>query len=94
MNAPLRRRWKAASGAALAFILLFGLPVRRRRWAAMLAMLVVFVFAMEMGCGGGGGGTTGPPPNPGTTAGTYIITVTGTSQPAPMQAGTVALTVQ
>jgi hypothetical protein len=94
MNAPLRRFWNAAGSAALALLLLFGVPVRRRRWAAMLALLVVFVFALGMGCGGGGGGTTGPPPNPGTTAGTYIITVTGTSQPAPAQTGTVALTVQ
>jgi trimeric autotransporter adhesin len=94
VNAPQRRFWNAAGGAALALVLLFGIPRRRRRWPAMLALLVVFVFAMGMGCGGSGGGTTGPPPNPGTTAGPYTVTLTGTSQSAPTQAGTVALTVQ
>lgn len=72
--------WYAAGGAMLACLLLFGIPARRRGWRTMLGMLALFgalsggVFA----CGGGGnagGGTS----NPGTTAGTYTITVTGTS---------------
>jgi sugar lactone lactonase YvrE len=75
--------WKRASGgAALAAMILFVVP-RRKRWAQTLMALT---FMMALGCGlvacggsgGNGGGTkTNPPTNPGTTAGTYTITVTG-----------------
>jgi hypothetical protein len=69
-----------ARQSRVACLLLFGIPARQRGWRTMLGMLALFgalsggVFA----CGGGGnagGGTS----NPGTTAGTYTITVTGTS---------------
>ena len=89
--------WYAAGGAALACILLFGIPARRRSWRTMLGTLV-FLVALSGGvlaCGGGGsgGGGGGGTGNPGTTAGTYTVTVTGTSGTT-TATGTVALTVQ
>lgn len=43
----------------------------------MILLLVGFVSGAAIGCGGGGGTTTTT--IPGTTAGTYTVTVTGTS---------------
>jgi hypothetical protein len=83
--------WYAAGSAALACVLLFGVPARRRRWRAMLGMLALLAVlasgVLACGSGGGGGG------NSGTTAGTYTITVTGTSG-STTGTGTVTLTVQ
>ena len=77
-----RPSWYAAGGAALACLLFFGIPVRRRSWRTMLGMLFLLV-ALGWGvlaCGGGGSsGGGGGGGNPGTTAGTYTVTVTGTS---------------
>jgi len=50
---------------------------RRRRVFAPLAAGLLFAMAL-IGCGGGGGSSSSPPPNPGTPAGTYNLTVTGT----------------
>jgi len=74
--------WYATGGAALACLLLFGLPARRREWRAMLGgfVLLVLLAGGVVSCGSGGkksGGGGGG--NSGTTAGTYSITVTGTS---------------
>jgi hypothetical protein len=71
------RTWYAAGGVALAGILLFGLPRRRRAWQGMLSLLLLFAAVGIVGCGGGsdnGGGGSG-----GTPAGTYTVTVTATS---------------
>jgi hypothetical protein len=74
-------RGVAATGsAAFALLLLPWIPRRRRNW---LSLIVVLVAAMLLGgvvaCGGGAAGSTTPPPlHPGTAAGNYIITVTGT----------------
>jgi N-acetylneuraminic acid mutarotase len=83
--------WYAASGATLACILLIGIPARRRSWRTILgmfALLVAFAGGV-LACGGGGGGTI----YPGTTPGSYTITVTGTSGTA-TATGTISLTVQ
>jgi len=45
---------------------------------ALLAGGLLLTLAL-VGCGGGGGGGGGTPPNPGTPAGTYTVTVTGTT---------------
>jgi hypothetical protein len=78
----------------LACVLLFGIPARRRRWRTAFAMLALLVTLMGglLACGGSGGS---PPctPMPGTTPGTYTITVTGTSG-ATTATGTVSLSVQ
>jgi hypothetical protein len=73
--------WYEAGGAMLACLLLFGFPARRRNWRTMFGMvaLLVILAGGVLSCGGGGGGGGGGTANPGTTPGTYIITVTGTS---------------
>jgi sugar lactone lactonase YvrE len=91
--------WYAAGGATLACILLFGIPVRRRRWQTLLGalMLLITFTGGVIACGGSGGGPSngsgGGTSNPGTTAGAYTVTVTGTSG-ATTATGTVTLTVQ
>jgi predicted membrane protein len=71
--------WYSAGGAALACLLFFGIPTRRRSWRTLLGMVLLLVAlggGVACGGGGGGGGGTG---NPGTTAGAYTVTVKGTS---------------
>ena len=80
---PLNKFFTAGGGVALAGLLFFGIPARRRKWRSILVILVFAGIAgLGIGCGsgnsgggGGGGGTT----IPGTTAGNYVLTVTGTS---------------
>jgi hypothetical protein len=84
--------WPATGGTALALILLFCVPRRRRNWLAMLLLLTLFVPFGAVGCGisgrvGGGG-------NAGTTPGTYTVTITGTSGSLTVALGTVTLIVQ
>jgi sugar lactone lactonase YvrE len=71
---------KSGAGAALAAFLFFVVPRRRIRWRAVSGL--VFLAAVAGGlvaCGGGGSASkTNQPANPGTTAGTYTISVTGT----------------
>jgi len=76
------RKIFAAGGETLAAaVLLFFLPIRRRRWHSLIGMVgLVFLLAAASGCGGtsqsistGGGSSTA------TTPGNYTITVTGTS---------------
>jgi len=85
-----RKGWLGAgSGAVLALLVFFGIPARRRSWRAMLSILVAMIALGALAsCGGGGSGG-----NAGTTAGTYTVTVTGTSG-ATIASGTVTLTVQ
>jgi hypothetical protein len=73
-----------------------GIPARRRSWRAMLGMLMLLAAFTSglLSCGGGGSsGGGGGSSNPGTTAGTYAVTVTGTSGTT-TGAGTVTVTVQ
>jgi len=65
--------WLPVGGAALACVLLVGIPARRRRWQRMLGMvLLLAAFSAGMlGCIS--------PLEGGTAPGTYIITVTGVS---------------
>jgi PKD repeat protein len=74
-------RWYATGGAALAGILLLCIPTRRRRWQTMLSLLALLVTLSTgaIACGNGGGNVVASPWIPGTTAGTYTVTVTGTS---------------
>ena len=91
--------WHAAGGAILACVLLFGIPARRRGWRTTLGaiLLSAFLACGVSACGGGGGtgsrgGGTGSS-HPGTTPGTYIVTITGTAG-ATIANGTVTLKVQ
>lgn len=71
------------ANAALACIVLFGSPIRRRRWQTRLASFAtIILISSALACGGsaGGAGTGGDHQSlPGTTAGSYTITVTGSS---------------
>jgi len=73
-----KTRWyEGDGGAALACILFFGIPARRRGWRSMLSLLVILVTMAGVGCGGGGSNSGGGS-TVGTTTGTYTYTVTGT----------------
>jgi hypothetical protein len=90
--------WYVAGGATLAGLLLLGIPARRRNWRTMLGMIALLVALAGgmLACGGGGsggGGGGGGGGISGTTAGTYTITVTGTSGSTTAN-GAVTLTVQ
>jgi uncharacterized repeat protein (TIGR03803 family) len=88
-------RWYAG-GTTLAFGLIFGIgicvPARRswRRRLGLLVLLVVLAGGLLSCSNSSGSGGTG---NPGTTPGTYTVTVTGTSG-STTATGTVTLTVQ
>jgi subtilase family serine protease len=74
---PGRRRsvFGAGSGALLAFVVLLGIPARRRGWRSMLgALLLLAALGSLAACGGSSTSTT----TSGTTAGTYTFTVTAT----------------
>jgi hypothetical protein len=79
--------WLPAGGAALACVLLVGIPAKRRRWQRMLGMVLLLaaLSAGLMGCTG--------PLSAGTAPGTYTITVTGVSG-TNTATGTVTLDVQ
>jgi predicted outer membrane repeat protein len=91
-NRMMRLLWPSA-GTTLALMLMIGVPRRRRAWLTMLGVLVLSIAVGAIGCGGGGGtGSSGG--NPGTTPGTYTVTVTGASGSVTGTVGTVTLTVQ
>jgi hypothetical protein len=58
----------------LALILLFLLPTAQRRRLRLGMAAATLVLLLLAGCSG-----SGTPPKPGTTPGTYALTVTGTS---------------
>ena len=101
MEYPNRRGvpWYAAASGTLACVLLLGIPARRRSWRTMLGLVVLLValaggvLACGGGGGSGGGGGGGGNSIPGTTSGTYVVTVTGTAG-ATNVTGAVTLTVQ
>ncbi len=65
-------------GGTLAGVFLLGVPSKRRRWSALLSLLVVGFLVMSLGCGGGGS-SSGGNHDPGTPPGTYNVVVTATS---------------
>ena len=83
----------AGGGAVLAFLVFLGIPARRRSWRSMLGVLVVMAALGSLASCGGGGGGGGGQSNPGTTAGNYTFTVTGTGNPAVTPAPTSTFTV-
>jgi hypothetical protein len=86
-------------GTALAVLLMLGVPVRRRRWLAMLTLPLVVVAFGVVGCGGNGSQSTGSSGGsgvPATTAGVYTFKVTATdgSNTQITATANVAITVQ
>jgi hypothetical protein len=95
---PMQREvpWSMGGGAALACILLFGIPARRRRWRKMLGVLALLV-ALACGmtaCGGSVSKVCGTAFRPATTSGAYTITVTASSGAITAATATVTLNVQ
>ena len=90
----LRGLWYSTGGGAIACILIFGIPARQRKRRTKLGLLLLLVTLAgalaSCGGGSGSGGTTGIP---GTTPGSYVATVTGTSG-ANTATCTVTITVQ
>jgi hypothetical protein len=85
----------AAGGAALACVLFCLFPVRRRRVRTPLGLLML-LLALSSGmlaCSSSSSSSGGNNGSPGTTAGAYTITVTGTSGTI-SQNGPITLTVQ
>ena len=67
-------------GFVFAGVLLMGLPSRRGRSYAALSVVLCMLAIGSVACGGGGdGGGGGGGGNPGTTKGSYTITVTATT---------------
>jgi trimeric autotransporter adhesin len=93
LSRPKNLFWPSAGGAVLALLVFFGIPARKRNWPALLGLLILFVAAGAIGCGGGGSSSGGGGGGGGTTAGSYTVTVTGTSG-AITQTTAVTLTVQ
>jgi N-acetylneuraminic acid mutarotase len=86
----------AGGGAVLAFLILLGIPARRRIWRSMLgAVALMAVLGGLAGCGdfweAPSSGTSSS--DKGTTAGSYTFTVTGTGDPAVTPAPTSTFTV-
>jgi trimeric autotransporter adhesin len=77
---PLRRMSPIGGGVALAALFFFGMPLRRRRLKTLLGLLLLATIAgAGIGCSSAANNTPMTPANPGTTVGSYIVTVTGTS---------------
>ncbi len=77
---PLDKFLKAGGGIVVAALLFFGIPARRRSWRTLLIVLLfVGITGFGIGCGSSGGGGGGGGGSSGTTAGAYVLTVTGTS---------------
>jgi trimeric autotransporter adhesin len=72
-----RNRAVSVGGGMILSVLLFGVPVRRRRWETLfMLLLIAAASAMAVGCGGGANANKANA-NPGTTPGNYTVTVTG-----------------
>ncbi|MGA3048863.1 MAG: hypothetical protein ABSD67_19680 [Terracidiphilus sp.] len=66
------------SAIAMVSLLLFGFPISRRRKPTRLALLLIATsIGATIGCSGTKAAT--PPANPGTTPGSYAVTVTRSS---------------
>ncbi len=70
-------QWVPGSGMTLACIFLLGGLSRRRGWHKVLIFAAFGFFLSVAGCSGGG--SSPPPPNPGTSPGTYTVTITAAS---------------
>jgi hypothetical protein len=75
----LQRIFVVGGSAAMAAMLFFGLPLRRRSGKTLLCLLAFAAFTgTAIGCSTAKNNTPTAPANTGTTPGSYIVTVTGT----------------
>jgi putative copper export protein len=88
--------WYTAGGATLVCIMLFGIPARRRRWRLALAMLALLAALMGglLACAVSARFSSCDALTPGTTPGSYTITVTGTGPTGATTSTSFTLTVQ
>jgi hypothetical protein len=78
LDIQLHRIFAFGGGGTLAALLLFGLPLRRRKWQGLFGLLVLLaIISAAVGCGGPS--VKSGPGNTGTTPGSYTVTVTGAS---------------
>jgi len=85
--------WPSMGGTAQALVF-FLVPRRRHNWIGIVGLLLLLVSLGVNGCGGGSTGGGGGGGNSGTTAGSYTVTVTGTSGSISAKVGSISLTVQ
>lgn len=79
LHRPLDKFFAASGGIAIAALLFFGIPARRRNWRSMIAVLLFAgLVSLGIGCGSGGSGGGGGGGTGGTTTGAYVLTVTAT----------------
>ncbi len=71
--------WTASLGVSLAGIFLLGNGSRRRAWRRLLSLIAVSCLITIASCGGGGGHGSGGNTDPGTPAGSSIVTVTASN---------------
>ncbi|MDX6463211.1 MAG: hypothetical protein QOE55_6908 [Acidobacteriaceae bacterium] len=94
-----RVSWYTTGAASLACLLLLSTPARLRRWRAILGTVLLLIsFAGGMlACGGSSGSAAGNSAkstgDPGTTAGNYIVTITGTAPGATTATATIGVTI-
>ncbi len=74
LSHPLNKFFAVGGGMAVACLLFFGIPARRRSWRAVLGMLL-FGAIVGIGIGCGSSGNSGG----GGSSANYTVTVTGTS---------------
>jgi hypothetical protein len=89
LHNPFKRMLTLGGGGTVLALLFFCLPLRRRKWQTLLGVLL-FAFAAIAATGCGAHTTLN---QTGTTAGTYTVTVTGSSGSV-QQTTSVAVTVQ
>jgi len=96
-TSQLRRPFGGGIFYALLLPGLFGIVVAagsRTRGVRLLSLIVVLGFStLWLGsCGGSGGGGTTTPPNPGSTPGTYMVTIKATTGGANPVTGSLGFT--
>jgi hypothetical protein len=71
----------AGGGVTLAFLVVLGIPSRRRSWRSMIGVLTLMIALGSMAACGDFWQAPAGDTAAGTTAGTYTFTVTGTGSP-------------